>query len=150
MSSHIYTLTPFASVLLNKTRRAKFLLGIVLRAACYRCKYRGQFYCNANTWGEARVARKNIVAFFTTADPNAENFYENYCGKKIRIWKGDVSFRATIRDTCADSDCDGCCSVNASAEGYLVDIELQTVLRKFGSTEAYDNLGDELTFEILD
>lgn len=112
------------------------------------CKYRGQFYCESSTWSETEVQGNDIVAFFTTADPNADSFYGNYCGETIQITKGGVSFHATIRDTCSDEDCDGCCSENASNEGYLVDIEIQTVLRHFGSTEAYDNMGDELSFVI--
>jgi hypothetical protein len=40
---------------------------------------------------------------------------------------------ALVADTCGNSDCKGCCTINAGRSGYLVDMEANTVLCNFGS-----------------
>jgi len=75
------------------------------------------------------VEQNNIIAFFSS---NGDN--ESYRKKCVQLTKGDVSFVALIADTCGDHDCGGCCSNNANSDGYLVDIEYETVMRNFGST----------------
>ena len=71
-------------------------------------------------------------AFFTThGDINA------YKNQKIRIDKGSKTVECNVVDTCADADCDGCCTENAGASGYLIDMEYWTVLRDYGEGQAY-------------
>ena len=43
---------------------------------------------------------------------------------------------ATVYDECSDSDCSGCCTANANANGigFLIDIEKYT-MQRFGSGE---------------
>ena len=48
--------------------------------------------------------------------------------------KKRVEIDATVYDECADSDCNGCCTENAHANGldFLIDIEKYT-MQRFGS-----------------
>lgn len=49
------------------------------------------------------------------------------------------TFQAIIADTCADTDCDGCCTRNSHpTTGYLVDMEYYTVVNVFGTTSCAD------------
>ncbi len=56
-----------------------------------------------------------------------------------------MNITAIIADTCSDNDCNGCCTRNANARGYLVDMEYWTVISNFGSTEHADG---EISFTI--
>ena len=64
---------------------------------------------------------------------------KNYCNKKIRVTKNNISFEATIIDTCSDKDCRGCCTKN-SRNGFLVDAEWYTVLRELKKTSEADGI----------
>ena len=41
----------------------------------------------------------------------------------LRSGSGDKTVLVTVYDTCADSDCDGCCSENLGSADQLIDIE---------------------------
>ena len=55
-----------------------------------------------------------------------------YALKTLRIRQGSRQLDVTVYDMCADSDCDGCCTRNASETGFLIDIEHYT-MQRFGS-----------------
>ena len=71
----------------------------------------------------------------------------SYGSKCIRLTRGDVDFVALIADTCGDHDCGGCCSRNSNSDGYLVDIEYETVMRNFSSTSV---IHGEINWEIVE
>lgn len=54
--------------------------------------------------------------------------------KTFRIRQGSKQIDAKVYDNCADSDCNGCCTINANENGigFLIDLEKYTVQR-FGS-----------------
>ena len=53
--------------------------------------------------------------------------------------KDGIIFEATVLDTCADSDCGGCCTRNAKkGGGFLIDMEAYTVQRHLGSLSKAD------------
>ena len=96
------------------------------------CDYQGQFAFLPDTQTEAWVRQNDICAFFTVhGDLN------NYKNKVIWIDKYDQTIRCNVLDTCADSDCDGCCTENAGESGYLIDMEYWTVRRYYGDGNAY-------------
>jgi len=50
-------------------------------------------------------------------------------------------------DACVNADCDGCCSRDSIATGYLLVMEYYTVMRHFGSDKAVNGL---ITFRVFD
>ena len=88
-----------------------------------------------------------MIAFFDSANPDESYWINNYKDKTVTITWNDVTFNATIKDTCGDSDCNGCCTKNAKPTGYLIDMEYYTVLRNFGSTDPAEGA---IQFTILD
>jgi hypothetical protein len=99
------------------------------------CSYLGTFAALNSTLTFDQVKTSNIVAFFDKNNPT--KFNSMYANKKIQIKYGTVVFNATILDTCADTDCGGCCSQNADqTTGYLLDMEYWTVMRNFGDINA--------------
>mmetsp|Transcript_6319 Transcript_6319/g.7853 ORF Transcript_6319/g.7853 Transcript_6319/m.7853 type:complete len:234 (+) Transcript_6319:35-736(+) len=111
------------------------------------CDYPGEFAAFDNPVSYEYVTTHNLVAFFDKNDPNGDKFLENYGNKTIILTKNGITFNATIVDTCADSDCNGCCSKNAKPSGYLVDIEYNTVINNLGDINAADG---QISFNILD
>jgi hypothetical protein len=90
------------------------------------CDYTGQFAYGGQkpfNW----VQSNNIVAFFSTYNDNT-----SFGNKRIRVSAAGKTVEALVLDTCADSDCDGCCTGNANPSGYLVDMEYWTVVNNFG------------------
>ncbi len=55
-----------------------------------------------------------------------------YALKTLRLRQGSHQLDVTVYDMCSDSDCDGCCTENASETGFLIDLESYTAER-FGS-----------------
>ncbi len=55
-----------------------------------------------------------------------------YALKTLRLRQGSMQRDVTVYDMCSDSDCDGCCTRNASETGFLIDIERYT-MERFGS-----------------
>jgi hypothetical protein len=101
------------------------------------------YYTDDNTAGHVSlgfVQTNNLIAFFDKNDPNGVFWRERYAGKTIHLIKQyngrTYEFNAVIANTCADSDCGGCCSRNAGDLGYLVDMEYYTVLNNFGTLDA--------------
>ena len=85
------------------------------------CMYRGQFAaCNnpKNPKSEDWVSKHNIVAVF----PDLETLSLH----DICIRSGDQTIVAVALDTCADSDCHGCCTQNQGDSDQLLDLEFYT------------------------
>jgi hypothetical protein len=64
------------------------------------------------------VAEHNIVAAFPLFD---ELELHDLC-----LRRGDETIVVTVLDTCADSDCDGCCTENQGSAEALIDLESYT------------------------
>lgn len=97
------------------------------------CDYPGLFAALDDQKSYEWVASHNLVAFFDSADASNTLFHANYARKNITLVKDDdIVFSAWIVDVCGDSDCGGCCTANAGANGYVVDLEYYTALRMLG------------------
>lgn len=84
------------------------------------CAYVGQFAACANTMPKAWVMEHDLAAVF----PLGELALHRICVRAA----GHVRV-VTVVDTCADSDCDGCCSENRGSADALVDLESFTDAR---------------------
>jgi len=113
------------------------------------CEYIGDFAALGHK-SLYYVQHHNLIAFFDANDPKGIHFQENYGNRTIEIRKvyngSEVVFNATIADTCSDSDCNGCCSLNAQPTGFLVDIEYYTAINNFQTTDAAEG---QLSFVIF-
>lgn len=82
------------------------------------CMWAGYFAgCNGQQ-PEDWVASVNIAAFFPD--------YEDYEHHDLCIRSGDETMIVTVYDTCADSDCSGCCTANQGDNDALIDLESHT------------------------
>ncbi len=89
------------------------------------CLWAGQFAFVNGQQSETWVMQHNIVA----VHQRDANMYKL---KKLRLRQGGNEIDVTVYDMCADSDCSGCCTRNASETGFLIDIEKYT-MERFGS-----------------
>ena len=87
------------------------------------CMYEGQFQDCANTMPLSWVQSHNIVSVFPDSNTLA---YHNLCLKDSQSGKSIV---VVALDTCADSDCSGCCTQNKGKADELIDVELNTDAR---------------------
>ncbi len=88
-----------------------------------------------------------MISFFDLLDPNGTTWKQNYANRIIQLTVGSLTWNSTILDTCANTDCGGCCATNAKKTGrYLVDMEHYTVLRHFGTT---NDLPDSIEFTLF-
>lgn len=81
------------------------------------CKYVGQFAACENTMPERWVMAHDIAAVFPLDDLALH---------RLCLRSGDATIVVTVIDTCADSDCDGCCTENLGDADALIDIEKYT------------------------
>jgi hypothetical protein len=90
------------------------------------CTWAGAFAFLDGKQSEDWVKNNNIIAIHSK-DANA------YKLKTLRLRQGDRQIDAVVYDMCSDSDCNGCCTKNASANGlnFLIDIEKYT-MQRFG------------------
>jgi len=93
------------------------------------CEWAGYFAALEDQQTEQWVEAHNIVAFFSAGDDNAG--YGTYALKRLRLRKNGAEIDVIVYDTCGDSDCDGCCTQNATQNGYstLIDLESYTYAR---------------------
>jgi hypothetical protein len=91
------------------------------------CTWAGQFYGLEDAQTEAWVAAHNIVAVH-------EKDWGWLGMKTLRLRQGGHEITVQAIDICSDADCDGCCTKNLGGDGYLVDIEVNTMAR-FGPGE---------------
>ncbi len=85
------------------------------------CTWAGQFAACDGTKPEAWVAAHNIVSAFP--DFSALKLHD------LCLRKGQNTIVVTVLDTCADSDCSGCCTQNKGSATELIDIESYTDAR---------------------
>jgi hypothetical protein len=85
------------------------------------CLYQGQFAACNQTETEAWVAAHDIVAVFPDF---ATLKLHDLCLKS-----GTNTIVVTVLDTCADSDCSGCCTSNRGTADELIDVESYTDAR---------------------
>ena len=93
------------------------------------CMWAGQFAFVNGTQTKAWVMAHNIAAVH-------EKDANTYALKTLRLKQGTHQIDVTVYDECADSDCSGCCTQNASQNGlnFLIDIESFTADR-FGAND---------------
>ena len=85
------------------------------------CAYLGLFAACSEKRSEQWVKDHNIVAVFPDfGDLELHDVCLRY---------GDTYFVATVLDTCADSDCSGCCTRNQGKADQLIDLEKYTAQR---------------------
>jgi hypothetical protein len=85
------------------------------------CTWAGQFAACDGKKPESWVSSHNIVAAFPDFDKLS---LHDLC-----LRKGDKTILVTVLDTCADSDCSGCCTQNKGDADELIDIESYTDAR---------------------
>jgi hypothetical protein len=82
------------------------------------CTWEGLFAACDEKKSEAWVSEHDIVAAF----PDFEDLeLHDLC-----LRKGSKTIVVTVLDTCADSDCDGCCTENQGNADQLIDLESYT------------------------
>lgn len=86
------------------------------------CLWAGYFAALDEQQTEEWVKANNIIAVH-------EKDFERYKLKTFRLRKNGAEIDAVVYDKCADSDCDGCCTQNAGALNFLIDIEVNTRAR---------------------
>jgi hypothetical protein len=82
------------------------------------CTWAGQFAACDGKKPEAWVAARSIAAAFP--DFNTLSLHD------LCLRKGIKTLVVTVLDTCADSDCDGCCTENQGSADQLIDLESYT------------------------
>lgn len=85
------------------------------------CTWAGQFAACDGKKPEDWVASHNIVSAFPDF---AQLELHDLC-----LRKGEKTIVVTVLDTCADSDCSGCCTQNQGTASQLIDIESYTDAR---------------------
>ena len=83
------------------------------------------------------VKSNNIISFFDAHHPHESYIRSHYANKQVRVRKNGKTFTVRVLDTCADSDCDGCCTKNSHG-GFLIDMEAYTAINNLGSDGAAD------------
>lgn len=91
------------------------------------CMWAGYFAFVDGKQSEAWVQQHNIAAVHSRDAAT-------YALKTLRLRQGARQIDATVYDMCSDSDCDGCCTANASETGFLIDLESYTAQR-FGASD---------------
>jgi hypothetical protein len=89
------------------------------------CMWAGYFAFVDGQKSESWVMQHNIAAVHSRDA-------DEYALKTLRLKQGSHQIDVTVYDMCSDSDCDGCCTENASETGFLIDIESYT-MERFGS-----------------
>lgn len=91
------------------------------------CAYPGKFSFLEDIMPESWVKVNNIVAIHSK-DAGV------YKLKTLRLRQAGKEIDVKVYDQCADSDCEGCCTINANANGqsFLIDIEKYS-MQRFGS-----------------
>jgi hypothetical protein len=85
------------------------------------CEYEGMFAACDDTKPESWVEAHAIVAAFPDFD---QLRLHDLC-----LRSGSKTIVVTVVDTCADSDCDGCCTENKGSADELIDVESYTDAR---------------------
>ena len=91
------------------------------------CMWAGYFAFVDGKQSEAWVQQHDIAAVHSR-DAAA------YALKTLRVRQGSRQIDVTVYDMCSDSDCNGCCTQNASETGFLIDLESYT-MQRFGASD---------------
>ncbi|MDB5103555.1 MAG: putative exported protein [Fibrobacteres bacterium] len=91
------------------------------------CQWAGYFAGVDGKQPESWVKANNIAAVH-------ERDFAKYRLKTLRLTQGTKTIDVKVYDMCSDSDCNGCCTKNAAATGFLIDVEKYTAER-FGTNE---------------
>jgi hypothetical protein len=87
------------------------------------CEYPGYFAAfNGMQQSMDWVDEHNILAVHSRD-------FDTYVWKTLRIRADGHEIDAVVYDLCSDSDCNGCCTNNASETGFLIDMETHTKQR---------------------
>ena len=88
------------------------------------CTWAGYFAGVEGQMTEQWVSEHNIIAIHSKD-------WNTYKLKTFRLRKNGYTIDAQVLDMCSDSDCSGCCTRNAQANGqnFLIDIESYTKAR---------------------
>eukprot|EP01089_Gocevia_fonbrunei_P012422 TRINITY_DN2941_c0_g1_i1.p1 TRINITY_DN2941_c0_g1~~TRINITY_DN2941_c0_g1_i1.p1 ORF type:complete len:154 (-),score=37.38 TRINITY_DN2941_c0_g1_i1:116-577(-) len=86
------------------------------------------------------VDKINIVAVHS-------DDWAKYQFHTLKITFGGKSGLFQVWDYCADSDCDGCCTINRANYGFLLDIDSSAAKRVFGISDAENNLDSHCVWE---
>jgi hypothetical protein len=95
------------------------------------CAYEGLFAALDGKQSLDWVKSHNIIAVH-------ERDFSKYKLHNFHITQGTHVIDAKVYDECADSDCDGCCTKNASSTGFLIDMETFTT-KRFGANDGIVN-----------
>lgn len=90
------------------------------------CQWAGYFEFVEGQQSEAWVMQHDIAAVHSRD--------ASFALKTLRLRQDGNELDVTVYDVCSDSDCDGCCTRNASETGFLIDLESYTAER-FGSSD---------------
>ncbi len=82
------------------------------------CTWEGQFAACDGKKPESWVMARNIVAAFPD--------FQALALHDLCLRKANETIVVTVLDTCADSDCDGCCTENRGDADQLIDLEKYT------------------------
>jgi hypothetical protein len=83
------------------------------------CMYEGQFQSCGKTVSNSWVQSHNIFSVF----PNENKLAYHWICLKSSSGK---TIAGLALDTCADSDCGGCCTQNLGSASLLIDVEINT------------------------
>ena len=95
------------------------------------CKWAGKF-ANGEKLSLKEVKSTPIVSFFDAKNPSQSAWEKKYKNKKIKVTKGDKTFTALIKDTCADKDTQNNDCTRNSKGGFLIDVEYFTAKNYLG------------------
>jgi hypothetical protein len=82
------------------------------------CTWAGEFAACGSKRSEAWVKAHNIAAAFPD--------FKTLRLHDLCLRKGPKTLMVTVLDTCADTDCDGCCTENRGSSEQLIDLESYT------------------------
>ncbi len=88
------------------------------------CEWAGWFAALDDQQTPEWVQANNIISVH-------EKDFDTLKLKTLRLRQGGQTIDAVVYDKCADSDCAGCCTTNATQNGhnFLIDIEINTMSR---------------------
>jgi hypothetical protein len=86
------------------------------------CTWAGHFAGRNGKQSKEWVMATNIAAVHS-------DDFDEYRERTLRLRHEGREIDVIVYDTCSDSDCDGCCTRNAAATGFLIDLEVHTADR---------------------
>jgi hypothetical protein len=108
------------------------------------CEYAGIFSYISTQQSEEWVQENNIIAVHSE---HGKWLMLDELSLRVDTTNAENEIIGKVYDICADSDCGGCCTRNASEFGYLIDLEINT-LRRLGYNK--DTYPDFIYFKIYE